>query len=68
MKTKRRLKKWVKVVLNITGVVAFTILFVCMLNLSVERYEETAKECDAYYGRMCSHYEVEKFGKGVVYR
>lgn len=65
MKKKRRLKKWVKVTLNTLGVMALAILFIHLFKVANDRYVEIAHECDEYYGRMCSVYEIDQYGKGI---
>ena len=59
-KKKWRLKQWVKDVLIIISVVLSTLFIV-----GIYGYEKEAKKCDEYYGRTCSIYEVDQFGKGV---
>ena len=61
-KKKWRLKQWVKDALIIISVVLATLFIV-----GIYGYEKEAKKCDEYYGRTCSIYEVDKFGKGVRY-
>lgn len=65
MKKKRRLKRWVKVVLNHIGALALAILFIHLFVVANNRYEEIAHECDEYYGHMCSIYEIDQYGKGI---
>lgn len=65
MKKKRRLKKWVKVVLNTLGVIALVVLLVHLFLVANNRYEKIAHECDEYYGRICSIYEIDQYGKGI---
>ena len=65
MKKKYRLKRWVKVTLNWLGVIALGVLFAHLFLVANNRIEEVAHECDEYYGRMCSVYEIDQFGKGI---
>lgn len=60
---KRKLKRWVKVVLFIMGV----LLFYKALDLGISLLEKTARECDEYYGYTCDLNLVDKFGKGIKY-
>ena len=61
-KKKWRLKQWVKDALIIISMVLATLFIV-----GIYGYEKEAKKCDEYYGRTCSIYEVDQFGKGVRY-
>ena len=62
MKKKYRLKGWVKELLLIL-VVGFFLTIIVYIGL--KEYSRKARECDAYYGRTCSSYEVNQYGKGV---
>ena len=62
MKRKRRLKRWVKDFLAITSMmVVLGFLFI----LGLKSYSKTATQCDEYYGRTCSIYEIDQYGKGI---
>lgn len=65
MKKRRRLKRWVKVTLYHIGGLALAILFIHLFAVANNRYVEIAHECDEYYGRMCSVYEIDQYGKGI---
>lgn len=60
-KKKRRLRKLVKYVLTIIGVVLSGILLAHLICTSTAQYEEIAKECDNALGRTCLYYEVRQF-------
>lgn len=60
-KKKRRLRKWVKYVLTIIGIVVSGILLAHLICTNTAKYEEIAKECDNALGRTCSYYEVRQF-------
>ncbi len=61
-KKKLRLRKWVKETLLI---IAVGIVFALIMIFVISQYEKEAKKCDEYYGRICSIYEVDQYGKGV---
>jgi len=63
MKRKKyRLRQWVKDLLLtiIIGVVLGVILI-----FALKEYSKTARQCDEYYGHICSIYEVDQYGKGI---
>ena len=62
MKKKYRLKQWVKdlLLIIIVGVVLGVVL-----TIALNEIDKTGKECDEYYGRTCSIYEVQQYGKGI---
>ena len=62
MKKKRRLKKWVKEFLAM--VVVALILYVIMF-FALKSISHTATQCDEYYGRTCSIYDIDQFEKGI---
>lgn len=57
---KRKLKRWVKVVL-------FVICILALYKIGITSFEKTARECDEYYGYTCDLNLVDKFGKGIKY-
>lgn len=61
-KKKLRLKGWVK---DTFVIICFSVLFVLLLLVGCERYDEVAQECDNYYGYTCSNYQVEQYAKGI---
>ena len=61
-KKKLRLKQWVKDALML---IAISVVLATLFIVGVYGYEREAKKCDEYYGRTCSIYEVDQFGKGV---
>lgn len=61
-KKKYRLKQWVKDALMILAIgLIFGVLFV----VAIKSYGKSARECDEYYGRTCSIYEIDQYGKGI---
>ena len=61
-KKKLRLKQWVKDTLMIMSI---SVVLATLFIVGIYGYEKEAKKCDEYYGRTCSIYEVDQFGKGV---
>ena len=61
-KKKLRLKQWVKDALII---MAISVVLATLFITGIYGYKREAKKCDEYYGRTCSSYEVDQFGKGV---
>lgn len=61
-KKKLRLKQWAKDVLML---IAISVVLVTLFIVDIYVYENEAKKCNEYYGRTCSIYEVDQFGKGV---
>ena len=61
-KKKLRLKQWVKDALMM---IAISVILATLFIVGIYGYEKEAKKCDEYYGRTCSIYEVDQFGKGV---
>ena len=61
-KKKLRLKQWVKDTLMI---MAISVVLATLFIVGIYGYEREANKCDEYYGRTCSSYEVDQFGKGV---
>lgn len=63
-KTRLRLKGWVKEFL-----VVFTLIVVSLVVIVIafNKVDKTWDECEEYYGRTCSWYEVDQYGKGVRY-
>lgn len=61
-KKKYRLKQWVKDFLVIMGM---GVVFMILLIVAIKSYSKTATQCDEYYGRTCSNYEIDQYGKGI---
>ena len=61
-KKKLRLKQWVKDALML---IAISVILATLFIVGIYGYEKEAEKCDEYYGRICSIYEVDQFGKGV---
>ena len=61
-KKKYRLKQWVKDLLVIIGMV---IIFILLFLVAMKSYSKTTTQCDRYYGRTCSIYEIDQYSKGI---
>ena len=61
-KKKYRLKQWVKDFLVIIGM---SVVFMILLIVTMKSYSKTTTQCDKYYGRTCSIYEIDQYGKGI---
>lgn len=64
MKNKRgkvRLRKWVKVVLNILSVLAVSGIFFLLLGMISNRYNDIYEACDSAKGHMCDYYEARQY-------
>ena len=62
MKKKRRLKRWVK---EFLAMVVFALIIYTIAFIGLKSISKTAKQCDEYYGRTCSIYEIDQYGKGI---
>lgn len=60
---KRKLKRWVKVVL----LIIYILVVYKLAGLAITSIEKTARECDEYYGYVCDLNLIDKFGKGIKY-
>lgn len=65
MKKRLRLRRWVKVTLNILGGIALAFLLAQIISTGLGKYEPIAKECDEYHGYTCSYYEIEQWSRGI---
>ena len=52
---KYRLKKHIKQKLLIVLAVGISLL---LIKIGLNNYNDIAKECDAYYGETCTHYDI----------
>lgn len=63
-RTKRRLKKWVRVTLHIL----LTIIIVLILGLAIKKgindLGDLARQCDQDRGYTCSYYEIRQYSLG----
>jgi uncharacterized protein (UPF0262 family) len=59
---KRKLKKWVKEILVLIPTIAIVIM---LFVICESEYKKIIRECDKYYGRYCSTYEIDQFQKGI---
>ena len=61
MKKRRRLKRWVKVTLNIIGGLTVAIVMALLLKVGANNYNEMYEQCDNAKGYTCSYYEARQF-------
>ena len=61
MKKKRRLKKWVKVVLGILEFILFSLMILMLFKGISKRYDDLYKQCDESRGYTCSYYDMRQF-------
>ena len=54
---KRKLKKWVKIVIAIL----ILIIFIFLTNITIDNFNNIADECDNVKGYTCSIYEIKNF-------
>ena len=54
---KRKLKKWVKIVITII----ILIIFIFLINITINNFNNVANECDNVKGYTCSIYEIKNF-------
>lgn len=63
-RTKRRLKKWVKVTLYILLTISIGIILGLALKKGINDFDELARQCDQDRGYTCSYYEVRQYSLG----
>lgn len=63
-RTKRRLKKWVKVVLYILLTISIGLILGFVLKKGLNDFEELARQCDQDRGYTCSYYDVRQYSLG----
>ena len=63
-KKKRRLKKWVKVTLNILCAISVFIILALLIKKGVNDFEDLAKQCDKEYGYTCTYYDIRQYSLG----
>lgn len=64
MKKRYRLKKWVKVTLNILLTIIICLILGLMFKKGINDFEEIARQCDRDRGYYCSYYEVRQYSLG----
>lgn len=58
---KRRLKKWVKVVIAIGIILLVSYILASMFESVMTDLEDSAKQCDLEKGSTCSYYETRQY-------
>lgn len=61
MKKKRKLRKWVNVTLFVVLIIIISLLLILMSQNGNTQFNQSANECDDFYGRTCTYYEVRQF-------
>lgn len=61
---KYRLKKWVKVTLNILCAISVFIILALLVKKGVNDFEDLAKQCDKEYGYTCTYYDIRQYSLG----
>lgn len=64
MKKKYRLKRWVKVTLNILCTISVFIILALLVKKGVNDFEDLAKQCDKEYGYTCTYYDIRQYSLG----
>mgnify|MGYP007057044525 FL=1 len=64
MKKKYRLKKWVKVTLNILCTISVFIILALLVKKGVNDFEDLAKQCDKEYDYTCTYYDIRQYSLG----
>ena len=63
-KSKRKLRKWVKVTLNILLTISICLILGLIIKKGVDNFEELAKQCDQDRGYTCSYYDIRQYSLG----
>lgn len=63
-RTKRRLKKWVKVALYILLTISIGLILGFVLKKGLNDFDELARQCDQDRGYTCSYYDVRQYSLG----
>lgn len=58
---RRRLKRWVKVLLKVLLVLAIGGLFYLLFSITADRYNDMYEACDNAKGYTCSYYEARQY-------
>ncbi len=63
-KTKRRLRKWVKVTLHILLIIIIGLILGLIFKKGIDDFDDLARKCDQDRGYTCSYYDVRQYSLG----